>query len=78
LAGLPKSVIADARKTLAELERGMHAQAAKPSLHHEPSPQMGLFAAPPSAVERALQDIDPDTLAPREALEALYRLKALL
>jgi DNA mismatch repair protein MutS len=78
LAGLPKAVIADARKTLAELELGMHAQAAKPSPQSDASPQMGLFAAQPSAVERALQHIDPDALAPREALEALYLLKTLL
>jgi DNA mismatch repair protein MutS len=29
-------------------------------------------------VEDALAAIDPDTLAPREALDALYRLKSLL
>jgi DNA mismatch repair protein MutS len=28
-------------------------------------------------VERALENIDPDAMSPREALEALYRLKAL-
>jgi DNA mismatch repair protein MutS len=78
LAGLPKSVIADARKTLAQLENGMHGPAAKPSLQHEPSPQLGLFAPPePSAAERALKDVDPDVLTPREALDVLYRLKAL-
>jgi DNA mismatch repair protein MutS len=77
LAGLPKSVIADARRTLAELERGMHGQAARPAASAE-SPQLGLFAPPtPAAAELALRDIDPDTLSPREALEALYRLKAL-
>ena len=32
----------------------------------------------PSALESALAEIDPDALTPREALEALYRLKALL
>jgi DNA mismatch repair protein MutS len=31
----------------------------------------------PSAVEDALQAIQPDELSPREALEALYRLKSL-
>jgi DNA mismatch repair protein MutS len=43
-----------------------------------------LFAAPaavaprePSAVERALAQLQPDTLSPREALDALYRLQAL-
>ena len=77
LAGLPKSVISDAKRTLAELERGMHRHAsAAPSA--EVSPQLGLFApAQPSAAQRELERIDPDTLTPREALEALYRLKSL-
>jgi DNA mismatch repair protein MutS len=79
LAGLPKSVIADARRTLAELERGMHQHAGAPAAMPEASPQMGLFTATqPSAVELALEDIDPDELTPREALEALYRLKSLV
>ena len=79
LAGLPKSVIADARKTLAQLENDMHGHTVKPSLQHEPSPQLGLFAPPePSAAERALNDVDPDALTPREALDVLYRLKALV
>ncbi len=78
LAGLPKSVIADAKRTLAELERGMHQQASASTRTSEPSPQLGLFAtASPSVVERALEDLDPDALTPREALEALYRLKSL-
>ncbi|MGY3039288.1 DNA mismatch repair protein MutS [Rhodanobacter sp. TND4EL1] len=78
LAGLPKSVIADARRTLAELERGMHQHTNAPARATEASPQLGLFAAAqPSAAERALEDLDPDALSPREALEALYRLKSL-
>jgi DNA mismatch repair protein MutS len=78
LAGLPKSVIADARRTLAELERGMHNHASTNKPAAEASPQLGLFApAQPSAVERALEEIDPDALTPREALDALYRLKSL-
>jgi DNA mismatch repair protein MutS len=78
LAGLPKSVIADARRTLAELERGMHQHASAPAPTADASPQLGLFApVQPSAAERALEQIDPDALTPREALEALYRLKQL-
>ena len=51
-----------------------HAASAKPAS----SPQLGLFAPPPpAAAELALRDLDPDALTPREALEALYRLKAL-
>ena len=47
--------------------------------------QVDLFAPPPaaepvrdSAVEKALGGIDPDALSPREALDALYRLRDLL
>jgi DNA mismatch repair protein MutS len=75
LAGLPRAVIADAKRTLAELERGMREPAAAAAAS---SPQLGLFsAAPPSAMERAVDELDPDALTPREALAALYRLKAL-
>ncbi|TNY25848.1 DNA mismatch repair protein MutS, partial [Fulvimonas soli] len=44
LAGLPKSVLAEARRTLAELERGMHGHApsAGPAAAGA-SPQLGLF-----------------------------------
>jgi len=31
----------------------------------------------PSALETALDALNPDALAPKDALEALYRLKAL-
>jgi DNA mismatch repair protein MutS len=57
----------------------MHAHAGAPApAAAESSPQLGLFApTPSSAVERALDDIDPDALTPREALEALYLLKSL-
>ena len=75
LAGLPKAVIAEAKRTLADLERGMHEPATTAS---DPSPQLGLFSAvQPSATEQALDELDPDALTPREALDALYRLKAL-
>lgn len=77
LAGLPKPVIADARRTLAQLEKGMHPGGAT-ARREEASPQLGLFAPPaPSALEKRLADVDPDALSPREALEELYRLKAL-
>ena len=80
LAGLPKSVIADAKRTLAELEDGTRAQSPRAAAQNssEVKPQPDLFARrEPSAAERALAEVDPDALTPREALEALYRLKAL-
>ena len=77
---LPKAVIADARRTLASLERDALA-GGRTRTGNNPinsSPQLGLFApTPPSKVEAALRDIDPDALSPREALEALYRLKSI-
>jgi DNA mismatch repair protein MutS len=79
LAGLPKSVIADAKQTLAALERGESPSASGPP--GGASPQSDLFArAPDPKAERltaALREIDPDSLTPREALDALYRLKSL-
>ena len=51
----------------------------------QPGPQGDLFVAhipndvpPPHPALDQLREIDPDTLTPREALDALYRLKALL
>jgi len=75
LAGLPKRVIDDARRYLATLERG-HPNVASNAA--APTPQLGLFDAPrPSAAEDALRELDPDTMSPRDALDALYRLKKL-
>ena len=73
LAGVPAPVVQRASGHLQRLEAGSST----------PTPQMSLFnAAPapaaPSAVETALTELDPDSLSPREALEALYRLKGLL
>jgi len=71
LAGVPRAVIQAARKHLAKLEL-------LPKLA-APQPQADLFSQPEvhPALD-ALKALDPDALAPREALDALYRLKALL
>ncbi|MES0874508.1 DNA mismatch repair protein MutS [Sinimarinibacterium thermocellulolyticum] len=75
LAGVPQTVIRAARAHLEALER---ATATPPAS----SPQLSLWAAPvepaPSALAPVLElldDLDPDALSPREALDALYRLK---
>ncbi|KLD80257.1 DNA mismatch repair protein MutS [Xanthomonas hyacinthi] len=80
LAGLPKATVAQARRRLAELEqRGgeSHASQMVPQALDAPQ-QFGLFAAAPSAAQDALAALDPDELTPKQALEALYRLKSLL
>jgi DNA mismatch repair protein MutS len=75
LAGMPTSVLSHARHTLTALEAGAN----------ENRIQVDLFAPPPesehagpSALEAALNQIDPDALSPREALEALYSLQRVL
>ena len=80
LAGLPEPVLARARALLVELE--------KRPVHPPPSRQLALFApstpapAPVAPALQALADalraIDPDTLNPRQAHDALYALRALL
>jgi len=78
LAGVPKAVIADARKHLATLENGSQRATARPA-EKESSPQLGLFELhKPSVVEDALREVDVDTLTPRAALDLLYRLKGLM
>ncbi|WP_185824030.1 DNA mismatch repair protein MutS [Xanthomonas sp. SI] len=80
LAGLPKATVAQARRRLAELEqRGgeSHASQMAPQALDAPQ-QFGLFAAASSAAQDALAALDPDELTPKQALEALYRLKSLL
>jgi DNA mismatch repair protein MutS len=86
LAGVPQAVIRAARRHLAELE----ANSLQPSpqfdlfatstqleaeAYAEAAPAEPLADA---ALTRALADIDPDALTPREALDALYRLKTLM
>ncbi|PJK02371.1 DNA mismatch repair protein MutS [Lysobacteraceae bacterium NML75-0749] len=79
LAGLPKTVVSAARARLAELEQDGQAKPAKPLPAATPAQpqQIGLFAPTRSAAEEALAALDPDELTPKQALEAIYRLKAL-
>ena len=83
LAGLPAAVVARAEEVLTNLEKGesssvvtrlaadlpLFAAAAKPP----PAPP-----SPPPPVVRELAEVEPDRLSPREALDLLYRLKAML
>ncbi|MGF1622278.1 MAG: DNA mismatch repair protein MutS [Rhodomicrobiaceae bacterium] len=84
LAGLPKPVIARARQVLAQLEKTqgkpnsavleelpLFAAAAPQAPEADNAPQTDIELA------AALAEIDPDTMTPRDALNALYRLKNL-
>jgi DNA mismatch repair protein MutS len=75
LAGVPPAVVSRAPEVLERLE-GQEAPPAR--LEDLPLFAVGVQEAPvagPSPVEALLQEIEPDDLTPREALEALYRLK---
>ncbi|MCP5153942.1 MAG: DNA mismatch repair protein MutS [Ectothiorhodospiraceae bacterium] len=84
LAGVPPAVLSQARAVLEELESG-----AGPTAPGGRSPQLGLFDPAPAhsplpaptpvhpALD-ALDEVDPDTLSPRDALDLVYRLKALV
>ena len=76
LAGVPAAVVSRASEVLDRLEGE---KAAAISLDDLPLFAVTEPAPPPrsSAVEDALQAIEPDEMSPREALEALYRLKGL-
>jgi DNA mismatch repair protein MutS len=77
LAGLPKIVVDDARGYLAELEASERDPGPVTTRGAPASPQLGLFNEPPAPALVEIDRIDPDTLSPREALDALYRLKRL-
>jgi DNA mismatch repair protein MutS len=78
LAGMPASLIRQARSTLEALEaRAQSGQAQIDLFAAPPEPQPAVPPAP-SALAQALAAIDPDQLSPREALDALYRLRGLL
>jgi DNA mismatch repair protein MutS len=73
LAGIPKSVTAEARRYLTELERERDALRGHLS---PPEPQPSLFAAAPSAVLDTLCALDPEELSSREALDLVFKLRA--
>jgi DNA mismatch repair protein MutS len=80
LAGLPAAVVERARTILSELERSDRESPKRALVDDLP-----LFAAPvraepakpkADALRETLNALDPDQMTPREALDALYRLKA--
>nr|WP_252724328.1 DNA mismatch repair protein MutS [Vibrio hepatarius] len=77
LAGVPKSVIKHARIKLTQLEQLSAAEGNTAKYSVDTKNQLSLITEP-SEVEETLAKIDPDDLTPRQALEALYRLKKLL
>ncbi len=80
LAGLPAAVIERAKLVLAKLEAEDRAAPRGfedlPLFAAAPKPKAAPADAAPDPVIAALAALDPDDLSPREALEALYVLKA--
>ncbi|MCH1377497.1 DNA mismatch repair protein MutS [Alphaproteobacteria bacterium] len=82
LAGLPAAVLGRAETILGELETGQHG-AVDAGLMADNLPLFDYQSkAPetpvtPDEIGAALDEMQPDSLTPREALDMLYRLKAL-
>jgi DNA mismatch repair protein MutS len=78
LAGMPAAVVRQARAALDALEAQQRATQVQVDLFAAPAPAT---SATPSLVNEALADaladLDPDSLSPREALDALYKLKKI-
>ena len=80
LAGVPREVIAEARRYLEQLEseRERHRATAAGHSPHAAQTELPLFQSTPDELRAALRQVDPDQLSPKAALEVLYRLKTLL
>jgi DNA mismatch repair protein MutS len=81
LAGLPPAVVARAEEVLTVLSQGEQAGALGRLVDDLPLFRATRAHAPPgkepSKLEKAIADLNPDELSPRDALEILYRFKAL-
>jgi DNA mismatch repair protein MutS len=79
LAGVPPAVVARARQVLDRLESeaAVHADLAELPLFAAAAPPAPAFSGP-GPLEAALAELDPDGMSPREAMDALYRLKGLV
>lgn len=76
LAGIPNAVVRAARKQLREFEQRAAVDPLQPDLFAQGDPEPA-EPEPQPALDH-LAALDPDSLTPREALDALYALKGLL
>jgi DNA mismatch repair protein MutS len=82
LAGLPEAVVERARQVLRQLEEGETSGKAARLVDDLPLFSVAARREPErpkaaDALSGALAGLHPDEMTPREALDALYRLKAL-
>jgi DNA mismatch repair protein MutS len=81
LAGLPDAVVKRAGSILAELEKADRTSPRAAILDELPLFRAAQEAAPhpgPDPLRAAIEALRPDEMSPREALEALYRLRQLI
>ena len=76
LAGIPGSVVREAKRRLKSLENQQISGGPQPDLFAPPPPEPEVHTAWQELADR-LSAIDPDELSPREALAALYELKRM-
>ncbi len=84
LAGLPDAVLGRAEEVLKTLEKGEQSSSLARLAADLPlfsaaaeRPKGHVAGGAPSALDAALAEIVPDSLTPKEALDLLYRLKAM-
>ncbi|WP_215843996.1 DNA mismatch repair protein MutS [Acidithiobacillus montserratensis] len=78
LAGIPEGVVNAARKRLHLLENTASEQPAASSRQAPAPAQIPLFAVTAHPLLERLQQLDPDSISPRQALDFLYEMKKML
>ncbi|WP_047678670.1 MULTISPECIES: DNA mismatch repair protein MutS [Xenorhabdus] len=74
LAGVPRDVIKRARQKLKELESLSN----NATMGYVDTPQLTLLTEETSPAVEALENLNPDSLTPRQALDWIYRLKDMV
>ena len=85
LAGLPDKLLRRAHEVLFNLEKSEFDEVGAPKIARSEeeiistkSEQLGLFLETSHPAIKQLEDIEPDDLSPRQAMETLYQLKNLI
>lgn len=75
IAGVPRQVVAKAREKLRALENKSYKQIRKEAGER----QLDLFASPdPAPIISRLEELRPDEISPRQALDILFELRSLI
>ena len=85
LAGLPEKLLRRAHEVLFNLEKSEFDEVGAPKIARSEeeiinpkAEQLGLFLETAHPAIKQLEDIEPDNLSPRQAMETLYQLKNLI